>query len=111
MIDRMIDFNDPLAKELGFTEDKFSGYLWVKDKMIFISFIESRQPGKGNLKNLFDTIEAKGYDILVPTPFPRMQKICTIRGMKMYQDGEHEIMLRPEVAERRVGADLSSTQN
>lgn len=100
MTDRMIDFNDPLAKEFGFTNDKFSGWLWIKGNIIFISFIESLQQGKGNLKTLFDTIESKGYDILVPTPFPRMQMICEKRGMKLYSDGEMEVMLKPDVAER-----------
>lgn len=101
MIDRMIDFSDPLAEEFGFTKDKFSGYLWIKDKTIFISFIESLQQGKGNLKNLFDTIESKGYDILVPTPFPRMQRICEKRGMIMCTNGEYEFMLKPSVAEKQ----------
>lgn len=70
------------AKELGFTSDKFGGWLWKKDDEIMISFIESHNQGKGNLKTLFDKIIEMGFSICVPTPFARMEMICNKYGMK-----------------------------
>ena len=92
--DEMIELDSEIAKQFGFTSDKFDGYLWITGKKIFISFIESKQAHKGNLKALFDKIEELGYSIIVPTPFPRMQRICEIRGMKLCADGEYEFMMK-----------------
>lgn len=77
-----VDVDTPLAKEFGFTSDKFDGYLWQEGDVVTISFIESLHPKQGNLKTLFDTIEAKGFHIVVPTPLGRMIGICQKRGMK-----------------------------
>ena len=79
---REIDPDSEKGKELGFTSDKFSGWLWEEGKYMWISFIVSKQEHQGNLKNLFDKIEEQGYTILVPTPFPRMEMICMERGME-----------------------------
>lgn len=87
----IIKLDSKNGKQFGFTKDKFSGWLWKHNQFIWISFIESLQPHKGNLKQLFDTIEEKGYNIIVPTPFPRMKSICFKRGMKythIESDGE-----------------------
>jgi len=77
-----IVLDTPFAKELGFTSDKFDGYLWRKDNYIIISFIISLKEGQGNLSNLFKTIQSKGYGIKIPTPFARMKAICIIKGFK-----------------------------
>jgi hypothetical protein len=79
---RKIDPDSKKGKELGFTKDKFSGWLWEDGKYMWISFIESKQEHQGNLKTLFDKIEEKGYIIIVPTPFRRMELICEKRGME-----------------------------
>ena len=89
----MIKPDSEKGKELGFTSDKFSedSYLWEDGKLMFISFIVSKQEHKGNLRALFDAIEAKGYSIVVPTPMDRMIGICERRGMKLCKvahDGE-----------------------
>jgi len=76
-----IEPDSELGIKLGFTSDKFDGWLWDSGDYITISFIESRDPGKGNLKQLFDNIENMGYGIFVPTPFDRMRKICEKRRM------------------------------
>ncbi len=70
------------GKEFGFTSDKFNGWLWKAGNEISISFIESREQGKGNLKTLFDKIIEMGFTICVPTPFARMEMICKKYGMK-----------------------------
>lgn len=70
------------GQKIGFTSDKFSGYLWKEEKYITISFIESLTPGKGNLSNLFDKIQELGYGIKVPTPSARMTAIIMKKGFK-----------------------------
>lgn len=77
----IIKLDTKKAKELGFTSDKFTGWLWLDDKFIWVSFIVSKQEGKGNLRALFDKTEEAGYRIIVPTPSIRMEMICRKRGM------------------------------
>lgn len=88
----IIDLNSELAISFGFTPDKFDGWLWQTDNTIWVSFITSLEEGKGNVKQLFDNIESKGFDIIVPAPFARMKKICEARGMEMHwiQDSDGE---------------------
>lgn len=81
--DGIIELDSDFGKEFGFTADKFFGWLWKQSNFIWISFIESKYEGKGNLRKLFDTIEEKGFEIIVPTPSQRMQMICEKRGMKL----------------------------
>jgi len=82
MTDGIIILNSDRGKEFGFTSDRFGGWLWKTKNEILISFIESHEQGKGNLRTLFDTISKKGYGIVVPTPFARMEMICKKYGMK-----------------------------
>ena len=86
MTDGIIDLDMPFAKELGFTSDKFDGYLWKKGNYIVISFIVSLQERQGNLRKLFSKITDKGYGIKVPTPFARMQKICMDNGFRRTEE-------------------------
>lgn len=78
--DGIIELDTPFAKELGFTSDKFSGWLSKRGDYIYISLIESLNPRKGNLSKLFDRIQERGYGIKVPTPFPLMERILRKRG-------------------------------
>jgi len=80
--DGPIELDSILGKQLGFTSDKFDGWLWKDGEYIIVSFIESLQQGQGNLSKLFDLINIKGYGIKVPTPFARMQLIITAKGFK-----------------------------
>ena len=77
----IINLNTDRAKSLGFTRDKFHGYLWKDDKYIWISTIISLNPGKGNLLALLDSIESNGFTLIIPTPSIRMKAICRKRGM------------------------------
>lgn len=92
MIDGVIDTDSAAGKELGFTSDLFEGWLWKNGQTIYISFIISNDPGKGNLSRLFDAIEQRGFKIAVPTPFDRMQAILKRKGfLPSYEyDGEGE---------------------
>jgi hypothetical protein len=78
----LIELDTPFAKEIGFTSDRFEGYLWREDNFITISCIMSKQPLKGNLTQLFKAINSKGFKIQVPTPFPAMELILKCHGFK-----------------------------
>lgn len=82
-VDNIILLDSEEAKIFGFTSDKFSknSYLWKNNNEIIISFIVSIHEHHGNLLNLFLTIRNQGYNIFVPTPFPRMRSICCKFGM------------------------------
>lgn len=82
MTEGIIELDTPFAQRLGFTSDKFEGYLWKDDRFIVLSFIISKQEGKGNLSKLFKRIQERGYGIKVPTPFSKMVAICDTHGFK-----------------------------
>jgi hypothetical protein len=92
--DGIIRLDSKRGKRFGFTSDLFSfdSYLWKAGNRIIISFIESRDQGKGHLRMLFDMIESFGYTIAVPTPLARMRAICEKRGMVAHWEGGYEMM-------------------
>lgn len=91
MTDGIIDLDTPFAKEIGFTSDKFIGYLWKDGDRLVISVILSLDPGKGNFSALMSQVEAKGLKILVPTPFPIMKAILIKKGYKMRVENHPEL--------------------
>jgi hypothetical protein len=74
----MIKPDSDAGKEIGFLSVKFSGWLWKKDDVIIISFIESK--ARGNFKELIETIRSKGFRVDIPTPLGRMQDIVLKNG-------------------------------
>lgn len=78
MKDGIIELDTDRGKELGFTSDKYGGYLWKQGNYIMLSMINS----KGYLLNLFNAIKKKGYGVKVPTPLGRMEKIVQLKGFK-----------------------------
>ena len=76
----IIDLDTEFAKEIGFTSDKFQGYLWRVERSIYISVIRSLKPRQGNLTALFNAIRERGYQLKVPGPFPLMEYICRKKG-------------------------------
>jgi len=80
--DGIIKLDSELGRELGFTSDKFEGWLWKNGNDIWISFIESKHKGRGDLSRLFETILEKGYTIKVPTPVDKMKLILIKKGFK-----------------------------
>ena len=89
--DGQIEPDSDVGKALGFTSDKFEGWLWKTGDRVLISMIVSLQEGKGHLRSLFDAIEARGLKVAVPTPFARMKKICKLRGYKMHVEHDPEM--------------------
>lgn len=78
----IIELDSEFAKTIGFTSDKFDGYLWYDGKRILISMIISLQPGQGHLTKLFEAIEKEGYKIAVPSPLWGMEDYLAKRGYK-----------------------------
>jgi len=68
------------ALTLGFTADRFSGYLWRTGDSIFVSLIISLEEGKGHVSGLFDRIASLGYTVKVPVPSVRMTAILRHKG-------------------------------
>ncbi|MFA5313473.1 MAG: hypothetical protein WC375_09200 [Methanomassiliicoccales archaeon] len=81
--DGIIELDSPLGKELGFTSDKFDGWLWKRGREISISMIISKEEGKGNFKALCERILAVGFAVLIPTPMGRMEGIVRKADYKM----------------------------
>jgi hypothetical protein len=80
--DGIILLNTPAADSLGFTSALFAGdsYLWKVGSDMYISLIQSKQPGTGAFRALAQTLEAQGFTIKVPTPLRRMQEILVKQG-------------------------------
>lgn len=78
----IIILNSPMGTALRFTSDRFAGWLWHTDNDIFISFIESLQPGRGHLSALFSEILRRKLTIKVPTPLAHMEAIVRAKGFK-----------------------------
>ncbi len=86
MKDGIIELGSPFAAKLGFTRDKFTGYLWKRGEMILISLITSNQPNKGHFSGLLNTIWSEGFDVGVPTPLGKMQSVLEKKGFQPYRD-------------------------
>jgi hypothetical protein len=79
----VIEPDSDIGKQIGFTSENFDGYLcWGDDDVFFVSFIVSRRPGMGNLRNLFQNIINIGITVAVPTPSNRMRSILKRLGFK-----------------------------
>jgi hypothetical protein len=79
---------EPVFKEKGtipFPEqfkDKFEGWLGEEDEGVFISFIQSKEKGKGNFSKLLRYLKGKYEWIMIPTPSNTMGNICLKKGFK-----------------------------
>ena len=89
--DGQIDPDSEAGKLIGFTADKFEGWLWKSGDRVMISMIISLQPGKGNLSALFAAIEALGLRVAVPAPFAHMREILRRKGFKKSHENGGEL--------------------
>jgi len=70
------------GKKIGFTSDKFRGYLWKRGDSIYVSMIISKKPCRGNFSRLIENILRLGYKVKVPTPIGIMPLILAKKGFK-----------------------------
>lgn len=75
-----VELDSPIGIELGFTSDKFAGYLGQTSDSVYISAIESLHKKQGNFKRLVKNILRKGLKVKVPTPSNEMRRICEKNG-------------------------------
>ena len=81
--DGMIELDTPFARSIGFTSDKFSGWLWKVNDVICISMITSIEEGKGHFGKLCKDLLRNGFTVQIPTPLGRMESIVRKNGYKM----------------------------
>jgi hypothetical protein len=105
MRDGIINLDTARGRELGFTSDRFDGWLWKRGDAIVVSFIESYE--RGNFRELVERILAMGLTVKIPTPLGRMQQIVEMCGYEHTREFSPEFgenvdvwVLRPEPRKR-----------
>ena len=96
----IIKLDTPFAKKIGFTSDKFDGYLWLDNNRIMISFITSLQVDKGNFSKLLNNIWNMGFKVAVPTPSAKMRVILITKGFQRKDEWFEEAGAMCEVWEK-----------
>lgn len=86
--DGAFDGENHLGQLLGFTDDKFNGYLYKKGNEIWLSAVMSLDEGKGNFSTLLNNIEKNGFEIVVPLPLKKMQEIIKRKGFEPEDENE-----------------------
>jgi len=110
----VVEPGDPFGIEIGFTTDRFSGYLSRVGDVVWISAIFSLQPGKGNFSRLVNECLRRGYMVKIPNPFPHMQRIAAhLRFMQTYEDdsyyGLSEVWVKDAKKRRNTKSDPESS--
>ena len=80
--DGEIHIGDPLATELGFTADRFDGYLWLAGNDLYVSLVDAKVQGQGYFRAFVEKALAKGLTVKVPTPLRRMELIVQRWGFE-----------------------------
>lgn len=88
---QIVNLEDPFADEVGFTRDRFDGYLWRIGQVVYISLVVSKQPGEGHLSALFEALSSRGYTVRVPTPLAKMEAILRGKGFEEKREWWEEI--------------------
>jgi len=106
----MITLDSEFAKVLGFTSDKFGGWLWRKGKYIYSSFIVSKEPGTGNFRRLVERILELGYGVKIPTPIGVMEIIVRKWGFKRTEEYDEDVGEYAEVWVKEPGSRLNDRE-
>lgn len=61
---------------IGWTPDRFTGYIAVDNKTVWIKVIQSNHQGEGYLRRFVQGLIARNYDVKVVSPMETMEKIC-----------------------------------
>ena len=65
---------------------EFDGWVGEEDDGVWISYIESKDKGKGNFSKLLEELKAKYNWIKIPTPFGLMISICLKKGFVLKKE-------------------------
>ncbi|ALF55724.1 hypothetical protein ACX27_27330 [Nostoc piscinale CENA21] len=79
-MNEIIHPSSEFAQTIGFTSDRFGGWLWRNNGRIVFSFLISKQPNQGNLSELIKAIEIMGLRVAVSTPLERMANYLAKRN-------------------------------
>lgn len=96
----MIKPGSNVGEQLGFTPSLFDGWLWKDGDRIMVSMIVSKREGQGNLSRLFESIEAHGLHVAVPSPLGHMEEILRHKDFVPHVEhdeafGNVEVWMRP----------------
>lgn len=78
-----------MSKIIEFSKDfhpEFEGWIAEEGKGVFISYIESKDKGKGNFSKFLEELKAKYDWIKIPTPFGLMKLICLGKGFILREE-------------------------
>ncbi|MBD2364463.1 hypothetical protein H6G36_25375 [Anabaena minutissima FACHB-250] len=79
------------ALKLGFTSDKFLGYLWQDNQRITVSAILSKVPRQGNFTKLVEAIESSGFVLEIPNPSPDMIRYLAKRNFSPFKQWDSQL--------------------
>lgn len=74
-------FGDKFTVSIGWTPDKFSGYLYKYKCIIWIAVVRSVNRCNGDFSRFFKSLVATGYIVKIVDPFMSMEKICIRWGL------------------------------
>ena len=96
---KVLQPGSPAALWFGFKADEFAvdSYLWVQGNNVYVPFIASERPGEGNVTRLFKSINDRGFTVIVPIPFPKMEEILRHLGFEQGLDYSFEHQKHVEV--------------
>jgi hypothetical protein len=105
MEDGVIELDSDRGRRLGFTSDRFGGYLWKLGEYVMISMAISSE--RGNFRQLVEEIQSLGMGVKIPTPIGRMQNIVREAGYQQsvefdetYGEGVEVWVLKPRSHDR-----------
>lgn len=96
-----LPLGNPIADELGFLTDHFSGWMWRFGHVIYVCNVESLQPGQGHFSALLNNLWGRGYTVRVPTPLLAMTAILRHKRFRRKQEWDRGLRMPVEVWERK----------
>jgi hypothetical protein len=84
MIVPIIPGDGELAEKIGYTPDKYFGWMYLDEDQgyIYIGQIKTADREKGDFSALVRNINANGMKIKIVNPSNEMTKICIAKGLK-----------------------------
>lgn len=76
----LVTIDSEFSKMVGFTSDKFAGYLWREGNRVLCTILACKNPCEGEVVKLFQNIEERGLHPCVPNPSRRMRRVLRKAG-------------------------------
>lgn len=86
---RMHEPGSAFCESIGFTPEKFDGYVFEDGKVCWLSLVIAKNPGHGHFSDVLDSLDKKGMEVRVPTPSLHMQTILSAKGFGPIEQDEH----------------------